>query len=501
MTTTPATCSTTSSWPIPDSMIRPHPRYHELYMMRSSWNSSAKQALDRFRPRDLRDLQVWSNLAWVHPLLFEKDPELAEFKEKGRYYTEDEKQWFLDKQRELLARGDPAASRAGRAGPDRADHHALLPPHSAAACSTRRSAREAMPDVALAGLSRRLPRGRRRRTSAARSKATLATLANDRGACGPSEGSVSPGVDPAAGRARHRVDRDRRGDPGLLDGRQDRSRQPGSRPPSRAALSGLEGPRGRARAGDRLPRPFDVGPDRVSLSAKSRPGRGRRLPGQAARPSATPAATIRRRSSRSSSTARTAGSITRTAACRSSARFTRGLLATRGSARSRSASSSASIRRPTPCHRLFAGSWISHNFAIWIGHPEDNRGWDALHAAREFLVEEERAGRHDPATLARAWNEIYIAQGSDWFWWYGDDHSSALDGLFDHLFRKHLRNVYTLWAATRPAACSPRSRERAAIGRSTTSRSASRTSRSTAAPPISSGSTRRATSAATTAGR
>ena len=30
--------------------------------------------------------------------------------------------------------------------------------------------------------------------------------------------------------------------------------------------------------------------------------------------------------------------------------------------------------------RLFAGSWISHNFAIWIGHPEDNRGWDALHA-------------------------------------------------------------------------------------------------------------------------
>ena len=29
--------------------------------------------------------------------------------------------------------------------------------------------------------------------------------------------------------------------------------------------------------------------------------------------------------------------------------------------------------------RLFSGSWISHNFAIWIGHPEDNRGWDALH--------------------------------------------------------------------------------------------------------------------------
>ena len=151
-------------------------------------------------------------------------------------------------------------------------------------------------------------------------------------------------------------------------------------------------------------------------------------------------------------------------------------------------------------HRLFAGSWISHNFAIWIGHPEDNRGWDALHAARAFLVEEERTGRHDPATLARAWDEIYIAEGSDWFWWYGDDHSSALDGLFDHLFRKHLRNVYTLLGCDPPGSLFTPISQAAASGRSTTSRSVSPTSRSTAAPPISSGSTRRAMSAATTAG-
>src|SRR5271167_1352726 len=91
-----------------DSMIRPHSRYHELYMMRASWAGPADQALARFRPRDLRDLQVWSNLAWVHPLLFQKDPELAEFKAKGRQYTEGEKQWFLDKQRALVARVIPA---------------------------------------------------------------------------------------------------------------------------------------------------------------------------------------------------------------------------------------------------------------------------------------------------------------------------------------------------------------------------------------------------------
>src|SRR5437868_13399208 len=79
----------------PDTMIRPHARYHELFLMRSSWNTSARQALGRFRPRDLRDLQVWSNLAWVHPLIFEKDPELAEFRAKGRHYTEGEKHWLL----------------------------------------------------------------------------------------------------------------------------------------------------------------------------------------------------------------------------------------------------------------------------------------------------------------------------------------------------------------------------------------------------------------------
>ena len=51
--------------------------------------------------------------------------------------------------------------------------------------------------------------------------------------------------------------------------------------------------------------------------------------------------------------------------------------------------------------------------------------------------------------IARAWEELYIAEGSDWFWWFGDSHSSAQDGLFDRLFRKHLQNVYTCWTSSR----------------------------------------------------
>jgi alpha-amylase/alpha-mannosidase (GH57 family) len=91
----------------PDTMIRPHARYHELYLLRSAWSTGAREALSRFRPRDLRDLQVWSNLAWIHPLLFEQETDLAEFKAKGRHYTEDEKQWLLARQRELVARVIP----------------------------------------------------------------------------------------------------------------------------------------------------------------------------------------------------------------------------------------------------------------------------------------------------------------------------------------------------------------------------------------------------------
>ena len=88
--------------------------------------------------------------------------------------------------------------------------------------------------------------------------------------------------------------------------------------------------------------------------------------------------------------------------------------------------------------RLFAGSWINSNFKIWIGHDEDNLAWDYLNKAR--LALEPFKKEEQPV----AWQELYIAEGSDWCWWYGDDHSSENDHLFDALFRKHLKNIYTL---------------------------------------------------------
>ncbi len=39
---------------------------------------------------------------------------------------------------------------------------------------------------------------------------------------------------------------------------------------------------------------------------------------------------------------------------------------------------------------LFPGSWIQHNFGIWIGHPECNSAWDLLFETRRHLAEVDR---------------------------------------------------------------------------------------------------------------
>ncbi len=96
-----------------------------------------------------------------------------------------------------------------------------------------------------------------------------------------------------------------------------------------------------------------------------------------------------------------------------------------------------------PIERLYAGSWINANYRVWIGHEEDNRAWDLLSQTRQALTEfASRNGDQDK--LTQAWEEIYIAEGSDWCWWYGDDHYSENDEEFDLLFRTHLMNVYRI---------------------------------------------------------
>ena len=93
---------------------------------------------------------------------------------------------------------------------------------------------------------------------------------------------------------------------------------------------------------------------------------------------------------------------------------------------------------------LYTGSWINADFHIWIGHPEDNRAWELLGRARDLLQAKADRREITPEQYKKAMQEIYAAEGSDWFWWYGDDFVTDNDLIFDELFRTHLQNVYNI---------------------------------------------------------
>src|SRR5215469_1806098 len=97
---------------------------------------------------------------------------------------------------------------------------------------------------------------------------------------------------------------------------------------------------------------------------------------------------------------------------------------------------------------IVPGSWINSNLNVWIGAPEDNRAWDYLYHARNFYAQ--RAARVSEDQRKLALEEILIAEGSDWNWWYGPEHHSANDLDFDELYRKHLSNIYQTLGATPP---------------------------------------------------
>ena len=102
---------------------------------------------------------------------------------------------------------------------------------------------------------------------------------------------------------------------------------------------------------------------------------------------------------------------------------------------------------------LWPGSWINANYDTWIGEDEENKAWEFLLTARKDL---EHSGLAAPAPdgappkkgtkswyAYRAWESLYAAEGSDWFWWYGTDQTApAGDKPFDLAYITHLNNIY-----------------------------------------------------------
>jgi len=98
-------------------------------------------------------------------------------------------------------------------------------------------------------------------------------------------------------------------------------------------------------------------------------------------------------------------------------------------------------REVKPIEKISAGSWINRNFKLWIDEPVKDLAWSYLKRVRsDFLDFIKREPQNPNIELAR--KELFICEGSDWFWWYGDPNDSGRDNIFDFLYRTHLKNVY-----------------------------------------------------------
>ena len=280
-----------------DSMIRPHPRYHELYMMRASWAGPAEPALLAVpasrppRPSGLVESGLDS------PPALREGPRARRVQGQGTALHRGGEALAARQAARAARPGHPPAPHAGRARAGRADHHALLPPDPPLAAGQEARARghaRRAPCRAIARVTRRTPRS----TSAARWKATSPGSAPLLGACGPARArSASPWCRcwPATASS------------GSPPTRRSWAVPPEARSGETAGATSVipicsTGAGRRARAITscrmRLPRPLDVGPGRLPLPAQSRAPSPPATSWASCTPSATPAGTTRPRSSR-----------------------------------------------------------------------------------------------------------------------------------------------------------------------------------------------------------
>lgn len=89
-----------------------------------------------------------------------------------------------------------------------------------------------------------------------------------------------------------------------------------------------------------------------------------------------------------------------------------------------------------------AGSWINANFDIWIGTDTHIKAWEMLKKAR--LAFKNNSNNLNENIKNEIINEIMIAEGSDWFWWYAPYNQSENKRDFDVLFRYHIKKIYEL---------------------------------------------------------
>ena len=431
-----------------DNLVKPFPRYWELLNKRglTFYGDDIRRGLRYFSTQEFLDLQTWFNLAWCGYTAERLFPEIAELKRKGRNFTEAEKQRVLDIHLEIL----PLVLQKYRAAEERGQVELTTTPFF----------HPILPLIYDSSFAERSLSGRPfpKRFAWPQDAAAQLTLAVEQHAAifgqpprglWPSEGSIAPELIPLMQRSGIEYfcsDEENLFNSLKLD--------PAYR---RANIDHLE-----------LFQGWRVTHDGAAVNALFREKPLSDFIGfMAAKndPQAAAAHLLFHLRHISSLVPKDAGVVplildgenaweTFADGGESFLRALYGGIAA-DSARLHSCTIEDYFRHHPPRKQLstlHTGSWIGSNFDIWIGDPEENTAWDLLGDAREFLQQRIDGGTLTPEQHAAALREIYAAEGSDWFWWYGPDFSTENDALFDDLFRQHLKNVYTICGAVAPAA-------------------------------------------------
>jgi alpha-amylase/alpha-mannosidase (GH57 family) len=428
-------------------MIGRYPRYRELWERFPPQDRDVERAVKRFQVQDFADLQVLSQLVWFDEFFLD-DPEVAALVRKGRGYSESDQQVVIAKQREFLAQVLPAYRAAAQRGGIEISaspfYHPILP----LLCDTD------LGRVSSPGLP--LPQARFQHPEDAEEQLRRGLALHQRllgmrpRGIWPSEGSVSDQVLAIA----HRLGLDWvASDEGVL-GRSLNS--PISRDSAgRLAVGGAE----------RLYTIYRYQKDAATVHMLFRDHALSDLIGfvYAGMPAVQAADDFIRKIRESAQPVLSAGKDAVVSIIldgenawesypRSGREFLRRVYdAIQKAPDLEAATVSEAIERHRDFGRLTSlvpGSWISSNFNVWIGAPEDNHAWDYLSAARSFYAQAAPAAPEERRALA--FEELLIAEGSDWNWWYGPEHHSANDRDFDDLYRKHLSNVYQVLGEAPP---------------------------------------------------
>jgi len=413
-----------------DTMLGPYPRYKELLYKRgaSIAESSISGILDRFTERDMRDLQVWFNLAWFGFRACALFPELNDLRRRGSGFSEKEKHRVLQIQSEILTKIIPLHRQAMERGQIELTttpyYHPIMP-----LVYDTDLARRAMPDVPLPSRFHH-PEDVEAQLAAAVCYHEQIFGVKPHGLW-PSEGSVCPEIIPLiAGQGIRWMASD---EAVLL-----RS------VPSRDRLSVLYQPyrvEYKEAAVNMVFRDRELS-DRIGFSYALNEGK------RATADFLLKLSDIAKRAPRDGALVSVIldGENPWQNYPDGGESFLHSLYEelSKGSfVRTIRIGEYLDANPPSEViGNLHSGSWIDNNYSVWIGEEEDNVAWDLLGNARAALKRRESSA---PAKSVRsALEEIYAAEGSDWFWWYGDRFSSDNDEAFDELFRSHLKNVYTL---------------------------------------------------------